>query len=109
MGRKGKQPPHLRAIAGQKSDQGALMADDGRPLPVLPRLGFKLKVKWGGRWHQWTGWKVVRVNSRSFYVYGDGGVQRYDLDHWHDWLLDRREEGEVTIMAEPPGPKLTLV
>ena len=100
---------HLRSLACSAGPRHELVAVDGTPLPQQPRVGFKLKVKWGDHYWQFSGWRVVAVNSRSFYVWGEGSKHRLDLEEWDDFLMERLEEGDVRIVALPPQPDLRVV
>ena len=109
MTRSKDQGSHLRSLACPAEGRHGLVDVDGRPLPQEPRVGFKMKVKWGAHYWQFSGWRVVAVNSRSFYVWGEGSKHRLGLEEWRSFLMERLEEGDVRIVAMPPKPDLRVV
>ena len=102
-------PGHLQSVARAPGGSAALHTSDGVVLPSRPRVGFKLKVKWGPRYWNCSGWRVTAVNSRSFYVWANGWKQRFLLEEWGDFLRARLREGDVTVVAQPPPPDLRVV
>ena len=102
-------PRHLQSLARPTAGGGELHSSDGIPLPAQPRVGFKLRVKWGPRYWNCSGWRVTAVNSRSFYVWANGWKQRFLLEEWGDFLRARLREGDVTVVAQPPPPDLRVV
>ena len=104
-----KNAGQLHAVASSSEVDNPLRTSDGMVLPAQPRVGLKLKVKWGSRYWEVSGWRITAVNSRSFYVWAEGWKQRFLLEEWERFLRDRLQEGEVTIVTRPPRPQLKVV
>jgi hypothetical protein len=71
--------------------------------PHRPHPGLVLEVQWSetDNWLCCDRYTVARVNSRSFYVRGNGGMDRHLLVEWTAWIDARLAEGPARIDGIP--------
>ena len=84
----------------QRAGQG------GTKPPPAPKRGMNIWVQWGNYYSLGTSYSINKVNTRSFYVSGNGRQDRYLLVEWDQWLARRFAEGKVflegKLLAAPP-------
>jgi hypothetical protein len=72
------------------------------PPPPAPRVGMLIHVRVPDEhWSCWPEWRVHRVNSRSFYVGGQGVRERHLVVEWASWLLSLGRAGTVHVDGSP--------
>ena len=89
----------------KKTNQRAVQA--GAKPPPAPKRDMSFWVQWGSCYSLGTAYGINKVNTRSFYVSGDGRQDRYLLVEWDQWLDRRFAEGKVffkgKLLAPPPS------
>jgi len=78
--------------------------------PPAPKKDMAFWVQWGSCYSLGTAYGINKVNTRSFYVSGNGRQDRYLLVEWDQWLARRFAEGKVffqgKLLTPPPTLKL---
>lgn len=76
-------------------------------MPVRPRAGMQLRVRYGRHPALGENHTVSRVNGRSFYVSHGGRRTRRSLFAWRRWLEARMREGWLLLdgweVRRPPN------
>lgn len=76
--------------------------------PPAPKKDMTFWVQWGSSYSLGTAYGINKVNTRSFYVSGNGRQDRYLLVEWNQWLARRFAEGKVYLKGKLLAPPPTL-